>query len=151
MFRNLNYHTNWWYLEFGELTTIAGHSSENRSTKRQWRISEHWLSWLDSPLLWHQYPHSVTNAAPLLHCVMTAISFCDLPEDGTLLELRKNNMCGSLGRNYSVAYFECIIEFDTLLRWASAKGRTHMWYVNTSLSDVSVKCIWAPPSGNSAL
>ena len=46
---------------------------------------------------------------------------------------------------YSIAYFERITEFDALQRWASAKGGTHMCYVNALMFDASIKHVWVPP------
>ena len=128
-----------------ELIMIVGHSSVNRSTKWQWRKSEHCLSWLTSPL---------TSISSLCDKCSSTSSLCDDCSfilwssggwDTTRAEKKQRVAVWVEIEHYSIVYFECITEFDTLLRWASAEGRAHMRYVNSWLSDVPIKRIWTPP------
>ena len=46
---------------------------------------------------------------------------------------------------YSIVYFECITKFDTLYRWASAKGGAYTCFIDASDINVFTRRIWVPP------
>ena len=131
---------------------IVGHSSVNRSTKQQWTLPllTHLSSDINILTLWQTQLHFFTVWWLQFHSVI-------FRRMGHYWSWEKTT-CGVVWveiKHHSVAYFECIIEFDTLLHWASVEGRAHTWHVNTSLS-VNIWCVYevhmSPAlSGSSAL
>ena len=48
-------------------------------------------------------------------------------------------------KDYSVAYFNCIVAFKTLYHWTSVKGGAHMHFIDLLDIQASTKHVSAPP------